>query len=350
MGNTLKGWSDYNPILVSVICTCYNHGKYVKNSLDSLVQQSHENTEIVIIDNGSKDNSPDIIRQWMEANWFKRKCKTIFHSETINYCKSFNQGLSLVRGKYTIDLSADDVLLSNHLATAVETLEASDAAVYFSNAYLEGGKHQPGDTFYPIDNKGNLKAEVVSGDIYVQVIQKNHLCAPTLVFKTELLKLEGGYDEALSYEDFDIIVRMARKYPFVFHENIGVKKRLLNSSFSSAQYRARESVMLPSTLKVCRKIREMNKSREENRALQIRLMHETKHALASANFAVAVGLLALANETGLTGLRYRLFWLWAWSRLDFSLFYRLFSRGSINFSRFKGRRRLKKSKLVHKFG
>src|SRR5690606_24064535 len=105
-------------------------------------------------------------------------------------------------------------------------------------------------------------------------------------FKTEVLKNEGGHDEDLSYEDFDIIVRLARNYLFVFNEYIGVKKRLLENSFSSKQYSIRNSVMLPSTLKICRKIQLMNRSHRENNALKFRVMFETKHALASANFDV----------------------------------------------------------------
>src|SRR5690606_1781766 len=159
---------------------------------------------------------------------------------------------------------------------------------YFSNALLVADNPLPFKTFYPVNKEGSLLDAVASGDIYEHVVQKNFLCAPTMVFNTEILNNEGGYDEELSYEDFDIIVRLTRKYPFVFNEYVGVKKRILKNSFSAKQYSIRNSVMLPSTLKVCQKIKLMNRSEKENNALKFRVMFETKHALASANFDVAL--------------------------------------------------------------
>jgi glycosyltransferase involved in cell wall biosynthesis len=309
-----------NP-LVSIICTCYNHENYIKESLDAVLNQSYDQIELIIIDNGSKDRSAGIIQHWVNVNQ-DIKVETIFHFPSINYCKAFNQGLQQTNGKYIIDLSGDDLLLPNHVRRAVGTLEQTDAAVYFSNAYLEGNKKTV-VTFYPVHKKGKVIKEVFWGNLYVHVVQKHFLCAPTLVFIAEILKKEGGYDESLTYEDFDIIVRLSRKYQFVFNENIGVKKRMLKTSFSAQQYSIKKSLMLPSTLKVCRKIQAMNQSPEENKALQFRVMFETKHALASANFDIAEKFLGLAQEIGVVGIRYQIFRLWANIRLDLSPLYRL---------------------------
>lgn len=308
--------------MVSIICTCYNHGEFIKGALDSVRNQSYGPIELIIIDNGSKDNSVEVIRNWVKYNE-DQKLRTIFHFPSINYCKAFNQGLQKANGKYIIDLSGDDLLLLDHVKTAVETLENGHAGVYFSNAYLEGEKSGSSEVFYPVNEEGRLLKEVISGDIYIHVVQKHFLCAPTMVFKAEILKKEGGYDQELSYEDFDILVRLARKYGFVFNGNIGVKKRILKTSFSAKQYSIKNSVMLPSTLKVCRKIQAMNKSLKENEALQFRVMFETKHALASANFDTAAEFLNLAQEIGVFGFRYHLFRLWEKVRLDLSSIYRI---------------------------
>lgn len=312
-----------NQPLVSVICTCYNHARFILETLTSVYEQSYERIELIVIDNGSVDDSVQLISQWVE----KSKpgiipIKTLFHSTSLNYCRSFNTGLAMITGKYVVDLSGDDVLFQEHIASAVATLENHPGAVYFSNALLQKENHAPPTTFYPVNEDGELLGKVKSGDIYLQVIQRTVVCAPTLVIPYAYLVEEGGYDEGLSYEDFDIIVRLARKHPFIFKNHIGVKKRILSSSFSAQQYRIRNSVMLPSTLKVCRKIRQMNRDREENQALAFRIMFECKHALASANFDVASALLDLAKQIEVSSFRYRLFRLWAYMRLDLSLLYR----------------------------
>ena len=309
------------PPLVSIICTSYNHGDFVTEALDSVIQQNYGNIELIIIDNGSQDGSVRIINEWLANHKGTVGVRAIFHQTTINYCRSFNQVLSTAKGKYIIDLSGDDVLLQGHLKNAVEVLENGAAAVCFSNAYLVAPSEKNSQTFYPINQDGRTINPVTSGNIYSLVVQKNFLCAPTLVFKADALVKEDGYDETLSYEDFDIIVRMARKHKFIFNDHIGVRKRVLNSSFSAQQYKARSSIMLPSTLKVCRKIRSMNRSQEENQALRFRVMYETKHALASANFVVAERLLDLAAEIGVSGLKYHLFRTWAKFRWDISPIY-----------------------------
>src|SRR5690606_311610 len=310
-----------NDPLVSVICTCYNHETYIQNALDSVVGQSHSSLELIIIDNGSGDNALHKIQAWLSGNQSKVSVHTIFRNTPLNYCQSFNQALTMINGQYVIDLSGDDVLLPHHVAIAVETLQDHPGGIYFCNAFLEEEGRMV-STFYPVGKEGKPLARVASGDIYRQVIHRTVVCAVTLVIPTDILLGEGGYDENLSYEDFDILVRLARKHHFIFNEHIGVKKRILKSSFSSQQYRIRSSSMLPSTLKVCYKISEMNRTPQENDALGIRLLFEAKHALGSANFKAADGFLELAGQMRVSGTRYFLFKLWAKIELDLSFFYK----------------------------
>jgi glycosyltransferase involved in cell wall biosynthesis len=308
--------------LVTVICTCYNHEKFIHESLDSVLFQSYPRIEMIIIDNGSKDQSLQKIRLWLDSNKNKLPCTTFFYHQTINYCQSFNKALGSAKGDFTIDLSGDDILLVDHVSKAVETLEQKKRPVYFSNAYLKNEQTGMVKTFYPIDKKGRMTSTIDSGDIYALVVKRNYLCAATMVFRTEVLLSEGGYDENLSYEDFDIIVRLARKYSFVFNEYPGVIKRILKNSFAAKQYRIKNSPMLPSTLRVCIKIQKMNRTKAENSALQHRVMYETKHALASSNFDVVPGLLDLAKGIGVNGAVYELFRVWEKHRWDLSRMYK----------------------------
>lgn len=307
--------------LVTVICTCYNHGLFIHESLDSVLFQTYPRIEMIIIDNGSQDHSLQVIRKWLQFNKSNISCTTFFYPRTINYCQSFNRALSLIKGGFVVDLSGDDILLETHVARAVEALEKEQGPVYFSNAYLKNEQNGRLNTFYPIDRNGSMVGKIHSGDIYAQVVKRNYLCAATIVFRTEVLLHEGGYDENLSYEDFDVIVRMARKYRFVFNEYPGVIKRILKSSFAAKQYRIKNSPMLSSTLRVCRKIRKMNRTDEENIALQHRVMFETKHALASANFEVVAGFLDLAKEIGVSGPVFEFYQLWDRHRWDLSKIY-----------------------------
>lgn len=311
--------------LVSVICTCFNHEKYVFEALNSVVNQTYSNIELFIIDNGSKDNSVEVIQNWLWLHDYFTSVNTYYHADTRNYCQVFNEALRKCTGTFVVDLAADDILCPSHLDTAVSSLEASQAGVYFCNAILldERGRSR---TFYSLDKNGSLKESVPQGDMYQHLVERYIVCSATLVFRTFILLKENGYDESLSYEDFDIMVRLGRKYKFIFNNSIGVEKRLLRTSFSAGQYRAKNSIMLPSTYQVLKKINRMNRTKEEHRALINRSLHEIKHALASANFDIAGEILSFVYELGGRSKRFWLYWGWWRLRVNVSWLYVAYTR------------------------
>jgi glycosyltransferase involved in cell wall biosynthesis len=313
-----------NP-LVTVVCTCFNQADYVFDALNSVVNQCYSPLELIIIENGSIDRSREVIQDWMWLHDYFTPKKVFFHNKPKGYCSAFNTALFSASGKYIIDLAADDLLLPHHVENAVRALERSHAGAYFCNALLsfaDGSQRH----FYKVGADENVNERIPEGDLYELLIRKYAICSATLVFRTMALKEMDGYDELLSYEDYDIMVRMARLHRFVFGDVVGVRKRILPHSFSSRQYQARQSVILPSTYKVCRKIQLMNRSAIEESALLERVMHECKHALASANFEVAGNFLELARELGANNLNFWLYVCWQWSKFDLSFLYKRWAK------------------------
>lgn len=310
---------------VSIICTCFNQGKFVRATLDSVAQQSYENVELIVVDNGSSDGSVEKIKAWIEANDRKNFTLTFFHESRLNYCRVFNEALNQSKGDYVIDLAGDDCLYPDHVARSVMAFRHQpSAAVCSSNAHLsrEGSQLMP--TFFPTDSIGKTIGWKPEGDIYLDVIKKYCVCTPSMVFNAELLKKEGGYDENLVYEDFDVIARLSRKYSFIYSDHIGVRKRLHNQSFSAKQYSRKDSEMIWSTLEVCEKLAGMNCREAEDHALVFRCLHEAKHALASANFEAGKRLLNLAKQVGTKGPKLWIYQIWEVLRLDLSFFYERF--------------------------
>ncbi|WP_194774362.1 glycosyltransferase [Pararhodonellum marinum] len=306
-----------NP-LVSIICICFNQEKFVYDALSSLINLDFYPLEIFLVDNGSKDKSREVINTWYWLHKEHFKITKMFYDQSQSYCEVFNKALALSKGKYIIDFSCDDILLKGHLHHALASFsENPKAKAYSSQAMLI---NETGEALglFSERKKNNI---VPKGFIYRELVGFNCICTSTLVFDSTTLKLEGGYDETLVYEDFDILVRLARSHPFAYSEFVGVKKRLHQNAFSKQQYQVKTSRMLPSTFKVCMKIKLMNETEEENEALQFRVMHELKHALASANFAVALKFIALANAIEVSDPKLVLYTLWAKSRIDLSFFY-----------------------------
>lgn len=277
---------------VTVICLCHNHAAYVEEALQSVVAQTHPNIQLIIIDDASTDNSRERIELFMESNE-SFAAERIYLTENVGNCKAFNIGLKKATGDYVIDLAADDVLLPHRIAEGVAHLqESKTAAASFCNVELMNEQGHFLSHHFPIDHKGRAKQLVPQGDLY-QILVANYLIDSTgLLFRKQVLLELGGYDENLSYEDFDILVRIAREHPLVYQDQVLIKKRILKQSMSAAQY-AKQSRMLPSTYLICKKIHAMNRSKAEHRALKIRLLYEAKQALLSGNFGVGVKLVGL---------------------------------------------------------
>lgn len=306
---------------VSVICIAFNHEKWIEKALESVFLQDYSSKELIIVDNGSSDHTSEIIRNWVKIHCEDLAVSAIYKSAAVPYCELFNEMLDLANGEFVVDFSGDDFFYPHHLSASLERLsQVSDAAFVFSNATIsdESGAQE---TYYQPKEMVDLKDKILGREFYQTLISRSYISSPTVVFRSQVLKREGGYDATLSYEDFDIQIRLTSKYQVVFSDHIGVYKRKHSNSLSANQYRRYQSEMLPSTLRVCEKIRELNESLDENSALKERIIFELKHALWSANFDDAKGFVKLADELMLKGPELQLYKLWLRLRLDMSWLY-----------------------------
>ncbi len=307
--------------LVTIICIAYNHQDWIEETLESVKIQDYYAKELIIVDNGSEDATKEIIKKWVNQSSGMLSVQTVFNDKSKPYCQLFNDMLAKVNSQFVVDLSGDDILYPDHLTKSVEVLQLDPSAAFvFSDAYI---LEQDGllKTFYKRSIAGELQEEIELGLMYETLIQSHKICSPTIVFNAPILIREGGYDPSLYYEDFDIQLRLARKYALLFSDHIGVLKQKHSKSLSASQYQRYKSKMLPSTVVVCRKIHQMNTQESENKALGKRIIYELKHALWSANFQVADDLISIGEEISLKGFSFMLYKFWGKTRWDLSWLY-----------------------------
>ena len=139
--------------LVSIICLCHNQVAFVKEAVESVWAQTYQNIELVVVDDGSIDGSVKLIQKLLEN---RQEIHFIQIPESIGNCKAFNKGLRLCRGKYVIDLAADDVLLPERISTGVKEMEAAgeDFAVHFTDAVYMNVEGRELRQHYKRDQKG----------------------------------------------------------------------------------------------------------------------------------------------------------------------------------------------------
>ena len=282
------------PPLVSIICLCYNQASFVKEALESVWVQTYPNIELIVVDDGSTDGSAEVIQEVLKS---RPEVQFLALNENIGNCRAFNKGLKNSRGKYIIDLAADDILLPERVTEGVTALEQAgvEYAVNFTDAVYIDVKGVELRSHYKRDKDGVLLEKVPQHSVYADLLQRYFICTPSMMFRKEVMEELNGYDEALAYEDFDFWVRSSRNWKYCFTDRILVKKRIVPQSWSTLQY-DNKNRQLESTLKVCYKAKELNKTKEENIALSHRLKYEMRQALRFRNFKVAAHMLALKKE------------------------------------------------------
>jgi glycosyltransferase involved in cell wall biosynthesis len=277
--------------LVTVICTCYNHERFLKECLDSVFNQTYPFIEVIIIDDASKDSSRAVIESYLRQ---KPDAIRIFNDTNQGICASFNKAFALAKGKYIIDLATDDIMETDKIEKQVNFFENLDDSygVVFTNAlHIDENSNPIGVHLKPSD-------KIPQGDIYKEVIRKFFLPSASLTVRKSVLEDLGGYDESLSYEDFDFWVRSSRNYKYGFLNEPLIRHRKLKGSLSTKFSQPKEKVILETTYRVCQKALWLNKSKEENLALCQRLSYEMKQAFLMENFILAKKYGQLIKEAG----------------------------------------------------
>ena len=121
---------------VSFVVPCYNYGWCVSQAIDSLLEQTYKELEVIVVDDGSTDNTPEVLRRYAEHP----RVRLIRHQHNMGHIRSYNEGLGLARGRYLGLLSADDFCLrSDAVERQVACFEAHPSVgfVYSSVAFAD---------------------------------------------------------------------------------------------------------------------------------------------------------------------------------------------------------------------
>jgi hypothetical protein len=243
-----------NPPLVTVICLCHNQAPYVAEALQSVWAQTYAPVQLLVVDDASTDGSQAVIRACLEGH---PGVPFLALEENVGNCRAFNRALALAQGDWVVDLAADDVLLPHRLATqlSLATSLPADYGVIFSDAALIDADGRMLGTFYRRDSDGHLAQAVPQGRVWPQLLRRAFVCTPTMLMRRKMLEELGGYNEALSYEDYDLWVRSGKDWRYAFQDAVLTKKRLLTHSHGQRFYDTQRHAHLASTWEICHDVR-----------------------------------------------------------------------------------------------
>jgi glycosyltransferase involved in cell wall biosynthesis len=208
---------------VSVIIPTYNRAHLIDKAIKSVLNQTYQDYEIIVVDNASTDNTKEVVKGF---NNFK--IRYIYYCDNRGSSVARNVGIRASQGEFIALLDSDDEWLPEKLDRQVEVLqnESPEVGVVYS------------DVLYIDENSKNMNRKLCNpkkeGYIYEDLLGGNCVGTPSaLLIKKECFHRFGLFDDLLKYhEDWDMWIRIAKYYRFVFIEVPLVKYRLHSNRIS----------------------------------------------------------------------------------------------------------------------
>lgn len=199
-----------NP-LISIIVPVYNTENFISETIESVVDQTYDNWELILVDDGSTDSSKQIIEKWVK----KDKRIHYFYKENGGQASARNVGVRESNGAYISFLDSDDIFLPKRLEAQVKDLSIQEADFYYSGGYsFEVQNGEKVMTAY------NWHFGVFTGAEFFKILY--HSCAvnvSTVLVKKSFLLDVGLFDESAilrGTEDWDLWLRIAVKAKIVY--------------------------------------------------------------------------------------------------------------------------------------
>ncbi|MCK9337368.1 MAG: glycosyltransferase [Arcobacteraceae bacterium] len=204
--------------LVSIIVPFYNHNKFIKQTLDSFLEDTYPNKEIIIINDGSTELQDDNIINWIDLhskhikiNYIKRKNEGV--------TKTINQLISMSNGEYILPCSSDDYFINNTIQSRIDLLSGNknkeiiigdciivdnDNKLLFKSNLFECRNHK-------------LEEYMTDFGLATMIIKKWSMAGPSWLAKKSLFDKIGLFDENLIVEDWDFMLRVVSQNLAIFY-------------------------------------------------------------------------------------------------------------------------------------
>jgi len=219
--------------LVSIVTPAYNQAEYLAHTLDSMVAQDYPNIEYLVLDDGSTDSTPEVLRRYDGRVQWERQ-------PNMGQSRTLNKGWARSRGEYIGYLSSDDLLLPNAVSTLVKALEENPQVVV---AYCD---------FDLIDNEGKRVGLAQSPEFDHDRMLEQLICppGPGALFRRSVFEKVGGWNEQLrKIPDFEFWLRAARLGPFMRIPQVLAQYRVHEESASIRPVPVERSMEIVDTMK-----------------------------------------------------------------------------------------------------
>jgi GT2 family glycosyltransferase len=201
--------------LVSVIIPAYNHEKFIGAAIDSVLQQTVDDLELIVIDDGSTDQTGALIQKYRDPRVFS------YHQKNQDAYNTINRGLRLAKGQYIAILNSDDIFTPNRLERLIDCRAETGAECIISDVIPiadDGCEYTDPEFGWNLWHKKNRNFYKECGDIYIAFLKGNFMVTTSNLFMTaEAVKKTGEFCSLRYLHDYDYIFRLMLACPGQVH-------------------------------------------------------------------------------------------------------------------------------------
>ncbi len=244
--------------LISVIIPTYNCSEFISDAINSVLQQNFKNYEIIVVDDGSTDNTAEIIKSNFSDNYIK-----YIIQENKGPSAARNKGVEFSQGKYVCFLDADDILLPNCLSISANLIDKTsfNGALFQNNYEIVLGQKVPEHKLGYLEKSGKWEDLMQWGDLqtsgvegvwkvseaYANLLHSNFTIVNGATIHRDLYLALDGFNEHLNMgEDFDFFIRIAlREDIYISKVPTGVYRRREGSNVDRREDYLKARTSLP---------------------------------------------------------------------------------------------------------
>lgn len=242
--------------LVTVVITTYNHGRFLPDAIHSVLQQDHTQVELIVVDDGSTDNTPQLIQQYASVKYLPQTNQGLAAAR--------NTGLAHATGEWICFLDADDALLPNAIKTQLSYALANTSAGFISGGHIIADEN--------LQPKKEVAAKI-SSHHFEELLQRNYIGMHAAVLYQKKILQQYPFDASFTgCEDYDVYLRISADFPVVTHTQPIALYRTLPSSMS-----ANLPMMLHQSHKALQKQKPFLKTKEQEAAYYQGMRNWTDH-------------------------------------------------------------------------
>lgn len=190
----------------SIVIPTYNRASFIQKTIQSVLDQTYQNFEVIIVDDGSTDNTEEIVASIKDSRL------TYFKKKNEERARARNFGANLAKGKYVNFLDSDDTLYPTHLSQALKMIEINDFPEIF---------HLNFDIYHVASNKA-VPAKDIHGNLNLSLVKKGNLLSCNGVFLRNDIAKKFPFNEDIALsasEDYELWLRLAARYK-IHHSNV----------------------------------------------------------------------------------------------------------------------------------